>query len=212
MKLTPLIIAFAVSPFFAGTSMSQEEYEDSYYDENEAIGLNDFPSCQLVPQGDCQARVTCTGEADILFLNSKGVRSATKRAYADARAKYAEFYNNQVAAAEAIEEATRERQSQTQNGEGEASMDYESIQTSIFGSNSEMMIKGLQTIGRNINKEEKLVQVIVGASCKSRRAVGDNSAPSESTDDDSAEQKNSSQTDDGSVRTKRSRSKNADNF
>ena len=200
--------------WLSATSFAQQEiYEDSYGDAG-AVDLPGFEGCQAIPANDrCESRVKCTGEAEMIFNDASGLRSATKSALADAKAKYAAFYGDAFKAEQSIQQASKENKSTSSADGVSKSARFERIIQNINGSKTAMLIKGLQTLSREIDGD--LVRVQVGASCTSRRAAGVDTSKEEITTNDDTQDNGAGRVDyegDGSVSDRKDRARNADNF
>ena len=114
MKNITLIALLALGCLSASSFAQQEIYEDSYSDEG-AVDLPGFPGCQAIPANDrCESRVKCTGEAEMIFNDASGLRSATKRALTNAKALYVQFFEDPFKLEESLKEAEKTVKSTTQ--------------------------------------------------------------------------------------------------
>jgi hypothetical protein len=139
--------------------------------DNSAVELDEFPGCQVAPPKDsCNARLSCVGEANILFVDSAGVREATKAASLNARKKLAQFFGDKVKAKEAMMEATKTVAKSGPQGDS-ASREMARATAEVTESSAEALLQGVVTLGRTISKEDKIVQIKIGQSCNSKLAA-----------------------------------------
>jgi hypothetical protein len=195
--------------------------EDSLpVDDANAIPLDGFPGCQVAPPRDgCDTRISCVGEANILYMDSAGRRDATKRASLNARKQLADFFANKVKAKEAMYEAQKTIATDNASGRS-ASREMEVATAEMVEAESEELLSGVVTLGITVSKEDKLVQIKIGQSCKSKlaAAAGRAAPASGNSSGDSDGGGATSQSggpdvfDDGAVRNQRSTVKDPDNF
>lgn len=141
-----------------------------------AVALDDFPGCQVAPpKNGCSARISCVGEADILFVDSRGIREATKVASLDARKRLSQFFNDKVKAKEAMAAATKTVAKQGPEGDS-ATREMARTTAEVTSSSTESLLQGVVTLGRLVSKADRLVQIKIGQSCKSKAAAAQGAA------------------------------------
>lgn len=164
------LIVSALALIFSGLSQAQNP-DQLPVNDNSAVELDEFPGCQVAPPKDgCAARISCVGEANILFVDSAGVREATKAASLNARKKLTQFFGDKVKAKEAMMEATKTVAKSGPEGDS-ASREMARATAEVTESSSEALLQGVVTLGRTISKEDKIVQIKIGQSCKSKQAA-----------------------------------------
>jgi hypothetical protein len=170
MKMKKLLLVCAISSFMGSAAMAQNADALPVKDQS-AVELEDFPGCQVAPpKNGCTARISCVGEANILFVDSAGVREATKAASLNARKKLAQFFGDKVKAKEAMVEATKTVAKSGPEGDT-ASREMARATAEVTESSAEALLQGVVTLGRTISKEDKIVQIKIGQSCQSKAAA-----------------------------------------
>ena len=214
-KLIVSTIALMLSSLAYAQNTDQLPVKDS-----SAVELDEFPGCQVAPPKDgCNARISCVGEANILFVDSAGVREATKAASLNARKKLAQFFGDKVKAKEALVEATKTVAKSGPEGDS-ATREMARATAEVTESSAEALLQGVVTLGRIISKEDKIVQIKIGQSCKSKLAAANAAAvvPAENVRGSGDRGGSVSATGgpkvfgDDAVRSQRQRAKRADDF
>jgi hypothetical protein len=168
-----LLLAFAVSTMHSVYAQSAEDQLP--VNDPRAVELDEFPGCQVAPPKDgCTARISCVGEGSILVVDAVGVREATQAASLDARRKLSQFFNDKVKAEEALGNATKTVATSGPEGES-ATREMVRITTDMVSSSTESLLQGVVTLGRLISREDRIVQVKIGQSCKSKQAAAQGS-------------------------------------
>lgn len=183
--------------------------------DTQAIELEDFPGCQVAPPRDgCTARISCVGEANILFVDSAGVREATKAASLNARKKLAQFFGDKIKAKEALAEATKTVARQGPEGDS-ATREMARITTDVTESSAEALLQGVVQLGRTVSREDKVVQIKIGQSCKSKAAAAQGAqvvGPGSGSSGSSPVTGGPKVFGDDAVKSSRQKAKNADDF
>lgn len=214
MKRLILVCSFAG---LFGASAFAQNADSLPVKDTSAVELEDFPGCQVAPpKNGCTARISCVGEANILFVDSVGVREATKAASLNARKKLAQFFGDKIKAKEAMVEATKTVAKSGPEGDS-ASREMVRATADVTESSAEALLQGVVTLGRTISKEDKIVQIKIGQSCQSKAAAasGASVVPSGSqgaSNGSEAVPKTGGPKvfGDGAVRSQRQRAKNTD--
>jgi hypothetical protein len=209
------ILAIALSIMNALHAQSQEDQLP--VNDPTAVELDEFPGCQVAPPKDgCNARISCVGEGNILVVDAVGVREATQAASLDARRKLSQFFNDKVKAEEAMGNATKTVARSGPEGET-ASREMVRVTTDMVTSTTESLLQGVVTLGRLVSREDRIVQIKIGQSCKSKQAAAQGAqnivAPGASSAGSSAPTTGGPRVfGEGAVRSTRQRAPGADNF
>lgn len=213
-KYTMLAIAFVLSQ----SVYAQSQDDQLPVNDPNAIELEEFPGCQVAPPKDgCSARISCVGEGNILVVDAVGVREATQAASLDARRKLSQFFNDKVKAEEAMGNATKTVARSGPEGES-SSREMVRVTTDMVTSSTENLLQGVVTLGRLVSREDRIVQIKIGQSCKSKEAAAQGAqnvgAPaSRSTGNNTAPTTGGPRVfGEGAVRSTRQRAPGADDF
>lgn len=116
-------------------------------------------------------KIMSVGESELLFGDTKDVRTATKKATMRAKANIAKFLNERLTTSEVLEEMTKTLTEQSSDGSAKASR--KSVETMIekIENQSEAILKGVIVLEQDINKPQKQVYVTVGMSRKTMQAA-----------------------------------------
>jgi hypothetical protein len=166
-KYTILAIIFALSQ-----SVNAQNQEDQMpVNDPNAIELLGTDGCQVAPPRDgCNARISCVGQGNILVVDAIGVREATQAASLDARRKLSEFFNDKIKAENAMGNAIKTIALSGPEGES-SSREMARVTTDMVTSTTESLLQGVVTLGRVVSREDRIVQVKIGQSCKSKEAA-----------------------------------------
>jgi len=213
------IILFAVTLSVAQAAYAQSQEDQLPVKDSSAIELDEFPGCQVAPPKDgCTARISCVGEGSILVGDAVGVREATQAASLNARMKLSQFFNDKVKAEQAMNKATKTAAKSGPEGDS-ASREMVRVTTEMTTSSTESLLQGVVTLGRTVSRENRLVQIKIGQSCKSRIAAAQGSqavdpAGSKGGSSDASAPKTSGPRifGEGEVRSSRQKAKDADKF
>lgn len=156
---------------FTATVYAQTPQDQMPVSDPNALELDEFPGCQVAPPRDgCSARISCVGEANILVLDAVGIREATQAASLSARKKLAQFFSDKVKAEESLGNATKTVARSGPEGES-ASRDMIRVTTDLTTSSTEALLQGVVTLGRVVSRQDRVVQIKIGQSCKSKAAA-----------------------------------------
>jgi hypothetical protein len=135
------------------------------------IALEEFEGCQVKPPKDgCSARISCIGEASILFNDSRGVREAAKIADLNARKRMAQFFNDKIKAQEELKQAESASKKEGPQG-AQTSREISRLMAEVTASSAEALLQGVVTLGRTVDAKAGIVYVEKGQSCKSKQAA-----------------------------------------
>jgi len=215
-SIVTLIICLA---FGSSAALAQSKEDALPVDDPNAVELDEFPGCQVAPPKDgCSARISCVGEGSILVLDSVGIREATQAASLDARKKLSQFFNDKVKAEEALANATKTVAKSGPEGES-ASREMVRVTTDITTSSTEALLQGVVTLGRTVSRPDRVVQIKIGQSCKSKQAAAQGAtvippgrAPGTSGGAGVPATGGPRIFGEGEVKSSKQRAKNADNF
>jgi len=170
IKMKRFVLA-ALALSVAQAAYAQSQADQLPVNDPSAIELEDFPGCQVAPpKNGCTARISCVGEGSILVADSVGVREATQAASLNARKKLSQFFFDKVKAEEAMANATKTVAKSGPEGES-ASREMVRVTTDVTSSSTESLLQGVVTLGRVVSRENRVVQVKIGQSCKSKQAA-----------------------------------------
>ena len=141
------------------------------------VPLGGFPGCSLAPPKDgCDARIKCYGVGQIFANTAMDVQLATKEATNKARSQLAMFYSTKQKAKEAIASASKSMMTTNADGTAAASTSAERMMASIDETSAEAVLSGVQTLGRQVDMQQRAVTVKIGVSCRSQAAAAKSQA------------------------------------
>ncbi len=159
--LLGICICFNIFSIIYTNSIYAQNIETVVYENKEPCG----PRMKM-QNGKFSSILSC-GEANLASTNNPAsIRNAKKRATLRAKAEIVKFISETITTTETLETISRTLGKNGDFEEVSLSTQIESIQ-----SEASKLLKGVQTIGEDVDKENMLVQVWVGINLKTMKAA-----------------------------------------
>jgi hypothetical protein len=167
---TAFLSGFLAQGAFAETQPSNEVQVKSA-GESDLISSMDTQGCfPTPPKGSCQARIVCTGTADILGNNPRDISEALAIAKDNAEGEVAKAKGQQKQIIEQVK--TLQKKYAKQDGAGSTtSSEYGRLISRISNTSSDQFLQGVVVIGSKVDVKQGQAAVVVGVNCESLNAV-----------------------------------------
>jgi hypothetical protein len=167
---TIFLSGFVAEAVFAQVQPSNEVQVKST-GESDLISSMDTQGCfPTPPKASCQARIVCTGTADILGNKPRDISEALAIAKDNAEGEVAKAKGQQKKIVEQVK--TLQKKYAKEDGAGSTtSSEYGRLLSRISDTSSDQFLQGVLVIGSKVDVKQGQVAVVVGVNCESLNAV-----------------------------------------
>jgi len=122
---------------------------------------------ELLPDGSDWERIYSSGEADLKFGDTRDIRMAKKKAVLRAKAELSKFFKEQLSTEETLEDLTKECLNADAGEQGATEKNTrKTVVTTIerIKNQSDAILKGVIILETKVDRDNRVVQVLVGIS------------------------------------------------